>query len=132
MLKLLTFTLFLLCLTFSVHSRSCEIEFYGPPPPPECETIIENGEEIEACSAVGAPASRLLLDASKPRYSEANTTLVEVYFYGYCRCSIKLWTKANFRGDWILYPFCRSKNKEILTDAIWKKPNNSFRISCVF
>ena len=131
MLKFLSLAILFLSLTVHAQKRTCELELYGPDPPVECETIIEDGEEIESCSAVGAPASRLILDASNPSYSESSE-LAEIGFYGYCRCSVKLWTRSNFRGLSLTYPFCRSNSNQIFTEDIWSRKNNSWRISCKF
>ena len=136
MFKKLTFIVFLLGLSSLANAqrqRSCEIVFYGPEPPTECETIVdEEGIEIVSCAAVGAPPSRLLLDANNLSYSEANTELAEINFFGFCRCTIQLWSRPNFKGACLTYPFCRNKGHEIFTDQIWNKPNNSFRVRCKF
>lgn len=133
MFKQLAFIAFFLSLASVTQSqRTCEIDFYGPKPPPECETTIENGEEVETCSEIGAPVSSLLLDGGEFTYSENSTSLAEIYFSGLCKCSIKFWTRPNFEGYSITYPFCKSPTGEIFTDQIWERPNNSFNITCVF
>ena len=112
--------------------KKCEVTFYGPAPEPVCETVIdENGEEQEECYAVGAPASRLILNKRKSSYQES-TQLDEVNFEGTCDCSLKLYTKANFEGLSHSYPFSKSNNRVIMVNEIWSYPNNSFKLICKF
>jgi len=114
-------------------SAQCTLMFYGPTPDPVCQTYIdESGQEQEECYALGPAAAAALVDASNPKFTEANGNLYELDFDGTCNCKLVLYNKANFKGKSLTYKFSKAEDKAIFADEIWNKENASYKILCKF
>lgn len=113
--------------------RECTVVFWGPDPEPTCQTYTdENGEEQEDCFGVGAPEARAILNSSVKTLEMSDSQIQGLYYYGDCSCSLKLWTKANYKGAVLEYAFSNSTDKTISTTDIWSKTNQSFKVICEF
>jgi len=137
--KFLPLLFCIFALTFLTQARNlkgpsqCDLTFYGPTPPPVCYTYIdEKGQSQLACSQVGPSASRTYLDKSNKTFKANREALYEVDFDGNCKCTVTLYTKANFKGTSYSYPFSKANNDVIFADKIWKKKNASYKIACAF
>ena len=113
--------------------KQCQMEFYGPIPPPVCETYIdENGQEQEQCYQLGSPAAALLMDKDNNNYSDATFGAVEYYFSGDCNCVLQLWPENDFIGISKNLIVNRIINRDIIVEKCWKKEPKSFKIVCNF
>jgi len=111
----------------------CDLTFYGPTPPPVCNTYIdENGQSQLECSQVGPAASRTTVDKANTTFKAARDSLYEVDFYGNCKCTVTLYTKANYKGTSYSYPFSKANGDAIFANKIWNKSNASYKITCSF
>ncbi len=129
----------LLGLTYIAAARNlqgaaqCDLTFYGPPTPPVCNTYIdENGQEQTECYAVGPAASRAIVNKSQKTLNVSSDSLYELDFDGTCKCTLVLYSKANYKGSSYSYAFSKAKNGVIFGNKIWKTANKSYKISCAF
>ena len=114
-------------------AKECQITFYGPTPPPVCNTYLdENGQEQEECYQLGSPAAHLLLNKQDKSYSDATYGAIEYHFEGTCNCTLKLWSAHNFKGASKTYAVNKFVNKNIFVEKTWKKDPKSFKVSCRF
>ena len=114
-------------------ASQCNLEFWGPTPPPVCETYIdENGQSQLACSQVGPAASRTWVNKANKTFKSAAESLYELDFDGTCKCTLVLYSKANYKGSSYSYAFSKAKNGVIFGNQIWKTANKSYKISCAF
>ncbi len=132
MKPLLPLFIVLFCLSSLAFAyKSCTISFWGPNPPPVCETYTdENGQEEESCYQLGAPQANAILDARTPSFTFSDE-VAEVDWYGDCRCTLVVWSKPNYKGACKLV----SNNKRdsaIIIEDIWSRTANSFKVACRF
>jgi len=111
----------------------CDLTFYGPTPPPVCNTYIdENGQSQLECYQLGPAASRTIVNKANKTFKDPADSLYEVDFYGKCKCTLVLYTRKNYKGLSYSYPFSKAKDGVIFAHKIWKRANKSYKITCSF
>ena len=113
--------------------KQCVIGYYDVPAPPVCITFIDkDGKKQQECSAIGSAAFGAALDKKQKSLLESSFPLNDLDFSGSCQCTLYLYSKANYKGYSLSYPFSKSKAKHIYVNKIWTRSAKSFKIVCSF
>ena len=115
-------------------SKGCFIGYYAIPAPPECTTTIgPDGKPAKACTYGSSGLHAAVLDENMKSFSQSDYVFSDLYWIGYCHCTLYVYSKINFKGYSKSYPFSKSAiAKEIYANKIWKRKTNSFKIECAF
>jgi len=113
--------------------RQCAIDYEDVPAPPICEWVTgPDGKKHLECTDIGSAARGVALDRTQKTLREPSWALNILNFSGYCKCTLIIYSKANYKGYSLCYPFSKSKTKTIYPSKLWKRPTRSFKVICVF
>ncbi len=113
--------------------KQCAIEYEDAPAPPFCEWVTgPDGKKYQECIDIGSAARGERLDKTQKTLKDPDWALHVLNFSGYCKCTLTIYSKANYKGYSLSYPFSKSKTKTIYPKNLWKRATNSFKVVCAF
>ncbi len=95
---------------------------------PSCDLTGPNDE----CESTGSAAVSVTLDKSEKTLKESSWPLGVLSWDGDCKCTLKIYSKVNYQGCSLSYPFSKSKTKTIYPKKLLKKDAKSFKVVCSF
>ena len=113
-------------------SKKCSVFYYdNPAPNPDCRG--PDGKPVQGeCSELGPASVMEVLDKNAKSLFVPSWGLDEMEWRGYCHCTLYLYSKANYKGYSLKYPFTKSKAMHIFTSKLWRRPVHSFKVICTF
>ena len=113
-------------------SKKCSIE-YEDAPLYFCAWVTgPDGKKHQECTDAGSAARAETLDKTHKTLKDPAWALNVLNFSGYCKCTLYLYSKENYKGYSLSYAFSKSKTKKIYPDKLWKRLTNSFKVVCAF
>lgn len=113
--------------------KQCIIGYEDVPAPPFCEWVTgPDGKKHQECTSIGSAARGAALDKTAKTLREPSWNLNVLDFSGYCKCTLTIYSKTNYKGYSLSYPFSKSKTKTIYPKKLWKRATNSFKVVCAF
>lgn len=114
--------------------KQCAIGYYDVPAPPVCTWVTgPDGKKHQECTSVGSAAFGAALDKNQKTLKEPNFPFNDLDFSGYCsKCTLTVYSKANYKGYSLSYAFSKSKAKHIYNNKLWKRATKSFKVVCTF
>ena len=109
--------------------KQCAIVYEDASSTSDCKSLIGPDEE---CEDMGTAARGETLDKTQKTLKDPDWSLGVLNFSGDCKCTLTIYSKANFKGCSLSYPFSKSKTKKIYPDKLWKKDTRSFKVVCSF